>query len=159
MLFGIWFPGGSILGLLLLCHLVVGEVCGPVTPTSSAEFLIQLYGTTVRPNTWRLEVRFYHSRHKRLTVVCLIPVRCYHAAEVWDRTWYIACFASLYLISGRLIDGLIFCQNILNIRVEADYPISVIMKRHGSYVWAWRWVLQIRGLFLPSPFTNKLPCL
>jgi len=42
MWFGVWFPGGSILGLLLLCHLVVGEVCGPATPTSSAEFLIQL---------------------------------------------------------------------------------------------------------------------
>ena len=42
MLLGVWFPGGSILGLLLLCHLAVGEVCGPATPTSSAEFLIQL---------------------------------------------------------------------------------------------------------------------
>ena len=42
MLFGVRFPGGSVLGLLLLRHLVVGEVCGPATPTSSAEFLIQL---------------------------------------------------------------------------------------------------------------------
>ena len=43
VLFWFWFPGDSILGLLLLCHLVVGEVYGPVTPpTSSAEFLIQL---------------------------------------------------------------------------------------------------------------------
>jgi len=42
MLFGVWFPGGSILGLILLCHLEVGEVCGPATPNSSAEFLIQL---------------------------------------------------------------------------------------------------------------------
>jgi len=39
---GVWIPGGSILGLLLLCYLVDGEVCGPATPTSSSEFLIQL---------------------------------------------------------------------------------------------------------------------
>ena len=39
---GVWFTGGSILGLLLLCHLVVSKVCGPATPTSSAKFLIQL---------------------------------------------------------------------------------------------------------------------
>ena len=42
MLLGVWFPGGSILGLLLLRHLVVSEVCGPASPTSSAKFLIQL---------------------------------------------------------------------------------------------------------------------
>jgi len=42
MLFRVWLPGGSILGLLLLCHLVVSKVCGPATPTSSAKFLIQL---------------------------------------------------------------------------------------------------------------------
>jgi hypothetical protein len=34
MLFGVRFPGGSILGLLLLCHLAVGEGCGPATPHS-----------------------------------------------------------------------------------------------------------------------------
>jgi len=39
---GIWFPEGSILRLLLLCNLVVGEVCGPATTTSSAEFLVRL---------------------------------------------------------------------------------------------------------------------
>ena len=33
MLFGGLVPrGGSILGLLLQCHLAVGEVCGPATP-------------------------------------------------------------------------------------------------------------------------------
>jgi len=35
-------PEGSILRLLLLCHLVVSKVCSPATPTSSAEFLVQL---------------------------------------------------------------------------------------------------------------------
>ena len=38
----IWFPEDSTLRLLLLCHLVVGEVCGPAIPTSSAEFLVRL---------------------------------------------------------------------------------------------------------------------
>jgi hypothetical protein len=39
---GIWYPEDSILRLLLQYHLVVGEVCGPATPTSSAEFQIRL---------------------------------------------------------------------------------------------------------------------
>jgi hypothetical protein len=45
MLFGdglvIWILEGSIPGLLLLCRLKVGEVCGPATPTSSPEFLVR----------------------------------------------------------------------------------------------------------------------
>jgi hypothetical protein len=39
---GIWYPEDSILRLLLQCHLVVSEVCGPATPTSSAKFQVQL---------------------------------------------------------------------------------------------------------------------
>jgi len=39
---GIWFLEDSTLRLLLLSHLVVGEVCGPATRTSSAEFQVRL---------------------------------------------------------------------------------------------------------------------
>jgi len=65
MLFGvyhrIWFPEGSILRLLLLCHLVVGEVCGPATPnflcrfSSSIVFCLALAHSSLFDNAYKDE--------------------------------------------------------------------------------------------------------
>jgi hypothetical protein len=100
-------PGDSILGLLLLCHLVVGEVCGPTTPTSSAEFLIQLAFAWLSPTVLglmcgpaRVFSVFYGS-------ICW---EVYVRADIF--MWHLAFWASCYVLHIQCVvpKGLRCCE-------------------------------------------------